>query len=405
MPRLPAALEPAFPLVKRAHRAATRSTGRATRRLAAASPGPRRLPATGTESSLLTARLEPDAVTYHPAGPAQHVDRGVAVGWPADHPVFRARRTSDVPARFVLDIADGTVVGTYAAHITPGGILDYETSDYFGIKGWKEHPLYLRPRLPEAEYVDGTVASLGTRGTYGNYYHALFDMIPRWGILQDAMPGVVPDVLYANRNTRFSRELLEMIGLGDVPALEPTKHACYRARRLLVPSQPNYGNTAPPDTIDWLRTHLPATRRTDLPKRIYVSRGAGRNTRRVNNEDEVLAVLKPLGFEVFDPGAVSVREQHDQFATAEAIVAPHGAALTNLVFASPGAKVLEFFAPRYVETVYWAITSQLPDVTYRYLLGRPYDTRPAGAPMDRVMEDITVDLDDLRIALEDLGLH
>lgn len=378
--------------------------GRCSRRVAKRYPGPTRLPAFGTESSLETARLEPVSVTFHPAGPAQHVDRGIARGWPSDHYVFRNRRASEVPARFALEITDGLVVGNYAAHITPGGVLDYETSDYFGITGWKEHPLYLRPRLPNITYVDATVASLGTRGTYGNYYHALFDMVPRWGILQDAMPGVRPDVIYANRNTRFSRELLEMIGLGDMPALEPTKHAAYRAKRLLVPSQPNYGNTAPPDTIAWLRENLPATRRSDMPRRIYVSRGNAKNTRRVVNESEVLDVLRPLGFEIFDPGQHSVRDQHDQFATAEVVVAPHGAALTNLVFGQAGVKVLEFFAPRYVETVYWAILNSVPESTYRYLLGVPRDMRPGEAPMDRVMEDITIDLDHLRVALADLGI-
>ena len=42
---------------------------------------------------------------------------------------------------------------------------------------------------------------------------------------------------------------------------------------------------------------------------------------------------------------MSVRDQIDHFAAADAIVGLHGAGLTNLVFAKPGARVLEIFAP------------------------------------------------------------
>ena len=39
-------------------------------------------------------------------------------------------------------------------------------------------------------------------------------------------------------------------------------------------------------------------------------------------------------------------EQVDAFAAAQVVVAPHGAALGNLVFCPPGVRVLELFAPR-----------------------------------------------------------
>ena len=66
---------------------------------------------------------------------------------------------------FSLEIDRGTVVGTYGAVVTPGGTLDFQTSDYFGLRSWREHPIFLRNRLPKIEDVDGTVVVLATRAT------------------------------------------------------------------------------------------------------------------------------------------------------------------------------------------------------------------------------------------------
>ena len=53
---------------------------------------------------------------------------------------------------------------------------------------------------------------------------------------------------------------------------------------------------------------------------------------------------------------------------AEAIVAPHGAGLTNLVWCAPKTRVVEIFSPLYVNLCYWAIAS-LTQADYYYLLG------------------------------------
>ena len=136
-----------------------------------------------------TAALDPAHVTVHPGGPAEELVRSMPVGEPAGHAAFEPWLHRTVSARYVLDVRDGLLVGDYAATVAPGGVLDYETSGYFGISGWREHPLFLRPRLPEPRPVPGTLLSLATRGTTTNYYHFLTDLLPRWGIFEEAMPG------------------------------------------------------------------------------------------------------------------------------------------------------------------------------------------------------------------------
>ena len=360
------------------------------------------MPYVGTPLSTETVALDPDHVRLHEGGPAVHVVRPMPAGQPAGHWYFDDLREVDFGARYTLEITDGLVIGNYSAHLTPTGILDYETSHYFSVKGWHEHPIYLRTRLPKIEHVPGTLLSLATRGTGVNYYHVVMDLLERYAIFAESMPGERPDVLLVNRNTSYARQYLELIGLDSFPAIEPTKHIALRADRLLVPSLPNKWNLAPPWTTQWLRENLPAKRTEGRPKRLYVTRGDKKNSRRVTNEAALLDILRPLGFEVFDPGRHSVQEQIDHFAAAEVVVGPHGAGLTNLVFAPPGVRILELFAPKYLNAGYWTIADNLPEAKYRYLVGEPADTRPRGALMQSVYQDILVDVPKFRAALDEL---
>jgi capsular polysaccharide biosynthesis protein len=93
----------------------------------------------------------------------------------------------------------------------------------------------------------------------------------------------------------------------------------------------------------------------DGPKRIYVTRNSGA-TRRLTNEDEVLDVLRPLGFVVVDPGRLSFAEQIRLFAGAERIVGNCGAGLTNLVFAPRGVRVFALTMPFMQDDFFWDLT-------------------------------------------------
>jgi len=399
---LPAPLQPAWPLFKRGHLAATRRIGAVTRRTTSLA-GERAVPHQGTDHADETVRLEPESVTLHEGGPGEILRRTLPVGTPPEHWGLARRASYDVPRRFTLEIKDGAIVGNYAAHITPGGVLDYETSTYFGVTGWKDHPIYIRSRLPELQHFDGTLVSLATRGSHANYYHFLLDVVPRYGVLRECLPDLQPDAWFVNTASGYQRQLLGLIGLDTdrIRVVQPGKKVAVRAGNLVVPCIPNPDLIAPTWTTSWLKENLPAKSLTDRPKRIYITRGNAKNTRRLVNEDEIFGRLEKLGFVKFDPGTVSVQDQIDTFTAAEVIVAPHGAALANLTFCSPGVRILELFHPRYVNPCYWVIADNIPDVRYRYLVCGE-DDRPPGSPLNGVLTDIECDPVAFDRALDDL---
>ncbi len=76
--------------------------------------------------------------------------------------------------------------------------------------------------------------------------------------------------------------------------------------------------------------------------RYYISRNDTKN-RNVINEDELLPILEEYGFKVIYPTEHPLKEQIEMFANAEAIVAPAGAAFTNLLYARPETKIVGFY--------------------------------------------------------------
>ncbi|NET41307.1 DUF563 domain-containing protein [Okeania sp. SIO2B3] len=75
------------------------------------------------------------------------------------------------------------------------------------------------------------------------------------------------------------------------------------------------------------------------------------------------------------------------------IITPHGAGLTNLVFCTPGTKVIEIFSPKYITPIYWQI-SNVCGLLHYYLIGENFDN-PNSAKSMRYTPDILVSLDKL----------
>ncbi len=74
------------------------------------------------------------------------------------------------------------------------------------------------------------------------------------------------------------------------------------------------------------------------PKCVYLCRNA---RRKIANEEELFPHLEALGITIIPDGMTDVLEQAALFASADVIIAPHGAVLANLGFCKPGATIVE----------------------------------------------------------------
>ena len=85
-------------------------------------------------------------------------------------------------------------------------------------------------------------------------------------------------------------------------------------------------------------------------RRLFVGRGEG-SRRRLTNEAQLTEYAARYGFENVNMDGRTVANQARLFAEAAFIIAPHGAALTNILFSTRGARVLELLPARPLPSV------------------------------------------------------
>lgn len=314
---------------------------------------------------------------------------------------------NEAPAAFVATIPEGRVYGTDGSVITPDNYLLADVSlDLESVfrKNVKHHAVFSQEQLPPTQYLDQTVAVLSVLGAH-NYYHWMFDLLPRFELLRRGGMDinsidrfVVPEI-----RSSFQEETLSTLGIPAAKTVESSVDTHIQARRLIVPSRTGHMSDMPQWTCDFLRREfLPESiKQQKKSERIYVSRSDALR-RKLINEEQVIELLSKHGFRSVSLGSMSVAEQASLFHSAEVVIAPHGATLTNLTFCRPGVRVIEMFSPNYVNCSYWVLSSWIA-ADYYYLLGEGKQPPEQTDPF-RFWEDIQVNPGTLRDALKLAGV-
>jgi len=278
-----------------------------------------------------------------------------------------------------------TVPGGTGSHI--GGHLD--TQDRLMAEGPLKSAEPLRERFilrqrffPHVRRVEGTAWSLATVSAT-NYFHWMFECLPRLRFLREA--NIPHDWIYACQSQRFQREAYAFLGLPAEKIIDTATTPFLRAEQLVVPRRVDKFEAW---IVPWLReTLLPlgqSAARGKRPKRIYISRRKA-SSRAVSNDAALLALLESHGFVEVRLEELGLGEQIALFRDAEAIVAPHGAGLTNLVFCEPGTLVVEFIATGYGSELYAKI-GQARQLDYHLLECPPQD--PARVHASAILVDV-----------------
>ena len=397
MVRLPPRLRPLFPYLKPAY---VRTTGALAPAMQRVSRARRPWLPSGVVQTLEEA-AETSGGRCVVARPPEVIRRGTIEGRPPRLPLTDPGDGETVGRVAVVELPGGRVLGPHRAVITGNGDLVHEISWYFGTNRPREHPVFLNPfPAPPLEF-DGRLGVLASRGD-SNYYHFLMDVLTRVGVLEQAPDVAPPERWYVPAQSRFQLELLDLFGIGPERRVDAAEHPHVRAECLVVPGPPAMTEKNPPWAVEFLRGRLLPHIDTSGPRRsIYITRGPSANNRAIVNEPAVAELLAARGFESVDPGTLPVAEQIRAFATAEIIVAPHGAALANLIFASAGAAVVELFPAGCLLPDYWRLASSVPGLRYRYVSAWGGPRRPTRA--STIVRDIEVDLDALAATLDELA--
>ena len=173
--------------------------------------------------------------------------------------------------------------------------------------------------------------SIGNKILYktGNYFHFYIETITQ--ILMNMGKSV--DIYFMIGKQPFYQAILNFYNIPySYDDIIPTRNNDFDIPRIYPFSK----------DIIWLFNYNKKYSELDSDKtyRLYITRQY-ESQRRVKNEDTLIALLSKYGFIVIDPGKIDFKDQARYFRNAEIIIAPHGAALSNIVWCENTVKIIE----------------------------------------------------------------
>ncbi len=191
----------------------------------------------------------------------------------------------------------------------------------------------------------------------------------------------------------FNKETLNILGIPSEKIIDTKDYPHIQASKLIVPSIVG-GYRGTKWSINFLKSNFLASENKNSfdCERIYISRRKA-TRRRIANEKEVFNILQQHDFKEVMLEDLSVSKQAEVFFNARIIFAPHGGGLTNIVFSQAATKLIEAFAPDYINPVYWQISSQC-NLDYYYLIGE--NSAASDDCSNDGAKDILLNIDDLK---------
>jgi hypothetical protein len=255
---------------------------------------------------------------------------------------------------------DNKLVGDISFQYVDGAVVDPSRNPIFSQS-------YFIPPLK----LPGTVFSmLSGGGAINNYGHWLMDALPRLHLLKEAGEldkidwFIVPSLGYD-----YQKDSMKFLGIPLNKVIEGDKIRHVQADVLVATTAPRGDHTLIPDwSFRFLRETFMGRKdgRKSYPSLVHISRKDSKY-RTVLNEDEMVKLIEPYGFETVVLSKLSLIEKVNLFANADVILGASGAGLTNIFFSKKGSKLIELFSKGFILTDYIDI-AYLAEMEHYYVI-------------------------------------
>lgn len=206
-----------------------------------------------------------------------------------------------------------------------------------------------------------------------NYYHWLNDVLPRIRLYEPVLNSIDHFCISSAVPSKFL-DILPDFGIDPQKILLVGDKDKLHFDHLYVASLPGSEGRSPEWAAAFIRKILIKKPAPIASKKLYFKRGND-SDRKILNENSIVSLLESNGFDIVDPGSLSICGQVDLMQQAKIVVGAHGAALSNLLFAQEHTSVIEIFSPDYFRTdCYYTLSSSLK-LNYWYIAGN----KPKGA--------------------------
>ena len=285
-----------------------------------------------------------------------------------------------IPEKYLARIPRARLVGKPGLVVLPDGAFASEVT--FTREHLVHQPAYSTPLPRKVRQKPGNYFSLFSLWAHRyNYYHWIHDAMLRLHLILPRLPEDIQFIVPPNLRS-FQLESLGLLGIAPDQLCSFSGQELWELEVLYFAPPTTRSGSNSPAALKWFRelawSGLGLTPGTGT-RRIYISR---RRTqyRRIVNELEVERVVRDFGFETHFFEDLSFREQITLMSQAETVASSSGAALTNILFAPPGAKILVMVEPVQISWFFWTMSEAIGH-EYWYAVGETVP-HPSSPPHD-----------------------
>lgn len=220
------------------------------------------------------------------------------------------------------------------------------------------------------------------------YYHWIVDVLPKICRLKSALGAEFDKCVlcYPRSRQPYEIESLAHLGISESQIIDTSSGINLSTEMVWAIAAPGWHCGSP--NIAFLREYFVPEPSHPASRKLYLSRSSGRR-RICTNDRETFKILEPHGFEFIEEKPRTLNEQIELFATAEAVVSPHGGAMTNMVWCNPGSLWIELAESSYYPPFYRGLAESC-GIRYKAVL-----TESGPHHKANVAANISVDLDKL----------
>ena len=206
-----------------------------------------------------------------------------------------------------------------------------------------------------------TISLLSGGGANANYFHWLFDVLPRLNIIKKIFRlNKINYLLLPSTKKKFQIETLKILGFKLKQFLTSENFRHIESDQIIVSDHPwiSSGNSAKDELkipiwiYKWLKksflNKIKNIRKKKYPKNIFIIRrkqivkNQSISQRELLNEDKILKIFKKKKYNFIDLENYNFLEQVSFFKNANKIAGVHGAGFANIVFCKRNTKIIEF---------------------------------------------------------------
>ena len=199
--------------------------------------------------------------------------------------------------------------------------------------------------------IKGRVCNLNQGASGNNFFHFIFDILPKIYILKSKINLTKINFFYVSNIKFWQIKIFNMIGIKNKKLLDSEEFNHIYANEIFSVEHPWYEKgefqrqvkNIPRWIIDFNRKiFLKRSLKIVTKKKIFLDRSSSNyNHCQIENINDIKNLLFRENFEIIQPEKKSFQNQIHIYKKASIILGAHGASFTNIIFCKPGTKIIE----------------------------------------------------------------